>query len=224
MAVGAGLPVMGAMMNAGVEAVCGPRGEHDPQRAAVRHGVGDGSVSWGGRRVAVQRPRMRAADGSREMAVTSYQLFSSTEVLGRMAMQRMLAGLSTRQYPAGLEPVGQKVDKVARSTSKSAVSRRFLPRRAVSILTVIFEGQVLRRVLEPARHHCQDSPGSDRWFPTLLIQRPEAGNCTTPRDATSLGLRRRWRPVRSRDPDRCCQWDPDDALRTEPRTAHLRDG
>src|SRR5664280_265810 len=126
MAVGAGLQVMAAMMNADVEAVCGPRGKHDPQRAAVRHGVGDGSVSLGGRRVAVQRPRMRAADGAGEMAVDSYQLFSRTEVGGRIAMQRMLAGLSTRHYPAGLEPVGQKVDKVARSTSKSAVSRRFV--------------------------------------------------------------------------------------------------
>lgn len=126
MAVGAGLQVMAAMMNADVEAVCGPRGKHDPRRAAVRHGVGDGSATLGGRRVAVTRQRMRATDGSGELAVDSYQLFSSTEVLGRMAMQRMLAGLSTRRYPAGLEPVGQKVDKVARSTSKSAVSRRFV--------------------------------------------------------------------------------------------------
>ena len=69
---------------------------------------------------------MRAADGSGELAVDSYQLFSSTEVLGRMAMQRMLAGLSTRRYRVGLEPVGQKVAKVAGSTSKSAVSRRFV--------------------------------------------------------------------------------------------------
>jgi len=43
-----------------------------------------------------------------------------------MAMQRMLAGLSTRRYPVGLEPVGQRVEKSARSTSKSAVSRRFV--------------------------------------------------------------------------------------------------
>lgn len=126
MAVGTGLQVMAAMMNADVEAVCGPRGRHDPQRAAVRHGVGDGSVTLGGRRVAVRRPRMRAADGSRELLVDSYELFSSTEVLGRMAMQRMLAGLSTRGYRAGLEPVGQKVERAARATSKSAVSRRFV--------------------------------------------------------------------------------------------------
>jgi len=126
MAVGTGLQVMAAMMNADVEAVCGPKGKHDPDRSAVRHGAGDGSVTLGGRRVAVQRPRMRAADGSGELAVASYELFSSTEVLGRMAMQRMLAGLSARRYRTGLEPVGQKVERAARSTSKSAVSRRFV--------------------------------------------------------------------------------------------------
>ncbi len=126
MAVGTGLQVMAAMMNADVAAVCGPRGKHDPARAAVRHGREDGSVTLGGRRVAVARPRMRAADGSGELPVPSYELFSQTEVLGRMAMERMLAGLSTRRYPVGLEPVGQRVESSAHSTSKSAVSRRFV--------------------------------------------------------------------------------------------------
>ena len=126
MAVGTGLPVMAAMMSADVEAVCGPRGKHDPTRTAVRHGTEAGSVTLGGRRVPVARPRMRAVDGSGELAVASYELFSRTEVLGRLAMERMLAGLSTRRYPVGLEPVGQRVEQAARSTSKSAVSRRFV--------------------------------------------------------------------------------------------------
>jgi transposase-like protein len=43
-----------------------------------------------------------------------------------MAMERMLAGLSSRRYPVGLEPVGQRVERAAQSTSKSAVSRRFV--------------------------------------------------------------------------------------------------
>jgi transposase-like protein len=43
-----------------------------------------------------------------------------------MAMEKMLAGLSTRRYPVGLEPVGKAVEETARSTSKSAVSRRFV--------------------------------------------------------------------------------------------------
>lgn len=69
---------------------------------------------------------MRAADGSGEVPVVAYELFSQTEILGRMAMGRMLAGLSTRQYRVGLEPVGRRVEASAASTSKSAVSRRFV--------------------------------------------------------------------------------------------------
>jgi putative transposase len=126
LAVGTGLQVMAAMMEADVTAVCGPKGRHDADRSATRHGHGAGSVSLGGRRVPVRRPRMRAIDGSGELAVASYELFSQTEVLGRMAMERMLAGLSTRRYPAGLEPVGQRVEQAATSTSRSAVSRRFV--------------------------------------------------------------------------------------------------
>ena len=83
-------------------------------------------MTLGGRRVAVRRPRVRAADGSGEIAVPAYELFNSTELLGEMAMAKMLAKLSTRRYRAGLEPVGAEVDKVASSTSKSAVSRRFV--------------------------------------------------------------------------------------------------
>ncbi len=42
-----------------------------------------------------------------------------------MAME-MLGGLSTRRYPLGLEPVGNATETAARSTSKSAVSRKFV--------------------------------------------------------------------------------------------------
>jgi len=92
----------------------------------VRHGRERGSVTLGGRRVAITRPRVRAAGGSGELPIASYELFSSTEILGKMAMEKMLAGLSTRRYPVGLEPVGQQVDESCSATSKSAVSRKFV--------------------------------------------------------------------------------------------------
>jgi len=126
LAVGAGMQVLAAMMEDDVTAACGPKSRHDPARRATRHGHGAGSVTLGGRRVPVERPRMRAVDGSGELPVASYELFSSTEVLGRMALERMLAGLSTRRYPVGLEPVGARTDQAATSTSRSAVSRRFV--------------------------------------------------------------------------------------------------
>ena len=97
LAVGTGLQVLTAMMEADVTAVCGPKGRHDPARTATRHGHEAGSVSLGGRRVAVERPRMRATNGSGELPIPTYERFSGTEVLGRMAMERMLAGLSTRR-------------------------------------------------------------------------------------------------------------------------------
>ncbi len=100
LAVGAGLQVMAALMEADVSALAGPKGKHDATRTALRHG--------------------------RERGIASYELFSSTEILGKMAMEKMLAGLSTRRYPVGLEPVGQRVDESCSATSKSAVSRKFV--------------------------------------------------------------------------------------------------
>ena len=126
LAVGAGFGVMEVMMQESVTDLCGPKGMHNPDRSAVRHGSEDGTVTLGGRRVPVRRPRVRSADGTTEVAVATYDLFSSTELLGAMALQRMMAKLSTRRYSAGLEPVGSTVEAVARSTSKSAVSRRFV--------------------------------------------------------------------------------------------------
>jgi putative transposase len=69
---------------------------------------------------------VRAADGSGELPVPSYDLFSGTELLGELAMERMLAGLSTRRYRAGLEPVGTGVGAAATAASKSAESRKFV--------------------------------------------------------------------------------------------------
>lgn len=126
LAVGAGLQVMQTLMEADVTALAGPKGRHDAARTAVRHGRERGSVTLGGRRVPVTRPRVRAADGTGELPVASYELFTSTEILGKMAMEKMLAGLSTRRYPVGLEPVGQQVTDTSSATSKSAVSRRFV--------------------------------------------------------------------------------------------------
>ena len=137
LAVGAGLQVMAAIMEEDVTAQCGIKGRHDPERTATRHGHGAGSVSLGGRRVPVERPRMRATDGSGELPVASYELFSQTDVLGRMAMERMLAGLSTRRYPVGLEPVGTRAEKAATATSKSAVSRRFVAQTETALTQLL---------------------------------------------------------------------------------------
>src|SRR5688500_15590341 len=126
LAVGAGLQVMQTLMTEDVAVLCGPKGRHDANRTALRHGTEAGSVVLGGRTVPLRRPRVRGVDGTAELAVPSYGVFSSTELLDELALERMMAKLSTRRYRAGLEPVGTDVEAAARSTSKSAVSRRFI--------------------------------------------------------------------------------------------------
>jgi len=128
LAVGTGLQVLEVMLDEDVARLVGPRGRHNPDRAAVRHGSESGQVTLGGRRVRVRRPRVRTADGTRELPVPTYQAFASTELLGQLALERMLAKLSCRRYPAGLEPVGTVVASTASGTSKSAISRRFVAR------------------------------------------------------------------------------------------------
>src|SRR5689334_3104232 len=120
------MQVMSTMFDEDVCRLCGPGCSHNTDRDGYRHGTEAGSVTLGGRRIPVTRPRVRAADGSGELHLASYDLFSSTEVLGRLAMERMLAGLSSRRYERGLEPAGQAVEQAACATSKSAVSRRFV--------------------------------------------------------------------------------------------------
>jgi hypothetical protein len=48
LAVGAGLQVMEAIIDESVTALAGPKGRHDSERTAIRHGSENGSVTLGG--------------------------------------------------------------------------------------------------------------------------------------------------------------------------------
>ncbi len=196
LAVGTGLQVM---MEQQVTALCGPRGKHNPERAGYRHGRGSGSVTLGGRRLAVERPRVRAADGSSELAVPAYELFSQTELLGAMAMERMLAGLSTRRYRVGLEPVGAEVETRASATSRSAVSRKFVqatetalaellaaPLHELDLVALMVDG------VNFAEHCCVVALGigSDGRKHPLALEEGSTEHATLVRDLLS-GLRER---------------------------------
>jgi putative transposase len=126
LAVGTGFQVMHAVLDESVLSLCGPKGKHDPDRLAVRHGTENGSVVLGGRKVPIRHPRVRSADDEREIAVPAYESFTNSDLLDELTLGRMMAKLSTRRYGVGLEPVGTAVEKTSKSTSKSAVSRRFV--------------------------------------------------------------------------------------------------
>jgi putative transposase len=143
--VGVGLGVLHELMEAEVEEVVGPRGLHDPERSAVRHGHENGEVTLGGRRVPVSRPRARTADGAREVELATYRHFAARDQLTAVVLERMLVGVSTRRFARTGEPVGADVDALARSTSKSAVSREFVSKTREHLI------ELMSRPLEDLR-------------------------------------------------------------------------
>src|SRR5215211_7647613 len=150
--VAVGLDVMAELMAAEVTDLAGPKGKHNPARTAKRHGSEHGTVTLGGRRVGVRRPRVRTVgDDEHELPVTSYETFTSADLLADGMVARMLSGLSTRGYPVGLEPVGASVEQTASGTSHSAVSRRFVTATAERL------EQLLHRPL-----------GEQRWLVVFL--------------------------------------------------------
>ena len=133
LSVGVGLSVVHELMESEVTEVVGPKGKHDPDRTAKRHGHEDGSMTLGGRRVGVSRPRMRSADDERELPLGTYEHFADRDPLTRAVMDRMLAGVSTRRFAGVGEPVGDEVEEESSATSKSSVSEAFVERTQTAL-------------------------------------------------------------------------------------------
>lgn len=124
--VAIGLDVLGQMMQSEVAGLAGPKGRHDPDRTHVRHGSEAGSVTLGGRKVPMRRPRVRGAGDESEAVLETYEVAHAEDLLAEHMVGAILAGLSTRRYGAALEPVGAAIEADATGTSKSSVSRRFV--------------------------------------------------------------------------------------------------
>jgi transposase-like protein len=136
LSVATGMSVMQAMFEAEVAAVAGPKGQHDPTRTAVRHGSEKGSVTLGGRRVPVTRPRARTVNGH-EVPLQTYAQFAVDDLLQQVVLERMLAGVATRRHARIAEPVGNAVSDRARSTGRSAVSRQFVKQTETALAELL---------------------------------------------------------------------------------------
>ena len=121
LSVQTGMLVMKHMLEEDVEQICGCRYRHQEGRKASRWGETDGEVALGGRRVKIQRPRVRRANGGGEERLPTYEFFNSDEPVRQRVLEQVLAGVSGRGYQGSLE-----VEADGRSTSSSAVSRRFV--------------------------------------------------------------------------------------------------
>lgn len=133
-AVAVGLQVFEELLQTEVTEIAGAKGRHNLERTAVRHGSEPAKVPMGGRLIDVAKPRVRAVGGSGEIGLETWAALADRDLLAEHTLVSMLAGVSTRNYATVLEPAGPDIADASSSTSKSAVSRRFIKATAARLV------------------------------------------------------------------------------------------
>jgi len=86
LAITSGLQVMEAMFREDVEALCGPRYSHLIERDAFRWGRASGEVTLGGRKIQIERPRVRKKNGD-EVPIPTYEDLKSEDPLKERVLE-----------------------------------------------------------------------------------------------------------------------------------------
>jgi len=108
--IGAGLACVDEVLEAERVALCGERYAHLVDREASRAGHVASSLVLGGRRVAVNRPRVRSVEGH-ELRLSNWQEWSARDPLQQRAVEQMVLGVSTRRYARSLEPLPEAITR-----------------------------------------------------------------------------------------------------------------
>ena len=122
-----GLAEVGRMLDEEVQALAGPRhGRTEEGGGRYRHGSNPGSVRLGGQRHPVRVPRVRDADGEVKL-VTYAQLHRANGAVDEGLLQRVLLGISCRDYEAAAEAVpgaiGLSKSQVSRESKKASAEK-----------------------------------------------------------------------------------------------------
>ena len=95
----AGLELMHLVMDEEVKSLAGERHQQHEERRAHRWGKEDGYCVVDGQKVPIRRTRLRTGD-QREQRLGSYELFQRSGPLQASVWDKMMRGLSTRNYGA----------------------------------------------------------------------------------------------------------------------------
>jgi len=116
----AGLALMKLVMDEEVRCLAGERHRPQAERRAHRWGREQGYCVIDGQKVPIQRTRLRTKD-KREQRLGSYELFQRNGPLEQGVWEKMMRGLSTRNYGAVVKDFSN-----AYGIEKSAVSENFI--------------------------------------------------------------------------------------------------
>jgi transposase-like protein len=120
----AGLEFMHLVMEEEVRSLAGKRHQQHGQRRAHRWGKEDGYCVVDGQKVPIQRTRLRGPSSNgtnREQRLGSYEMFQRSGPLQAGVWDKMMRGLSTRNYGAVVKDFQD-----AYGVEKSAVSENFI--------------------------------------------------------------------------------------------------
>jgi transposase-like protein len=122
---GVGLEALKEVFEADALAIAGEKGKHLRDREHHRWGTTETELPFGGRRIRVERPRVRKKSGG-EVQLPSVRRFQEEDPIPERVVNQILLGVTTRGYGRSLEalPPGVK----GRGVSKSAASRHLVAR------------------------------------------------------------------------------------------------
>jgi hypothetical protein len=99
--------VLRAILENEVTRRVGPPHRPNPTAGCVRWGKQPGYVVFAGQKIPLERPRVRTREGQ-EVELESYGQLQQDGKLQRAVRERMVAGLSTRNYRRAVESVCQR--------------------------------------------------------------------------------------------------------------------
>lgn len=104
----AGLKIIRAVLDAEIDQRCGEHG----MQSAYRHGQQPGYIVFAGRKVPIDKPRLRQK-GDRELTLQSYTAFQQNGRLQRAVARALTHQVSTRNYAAAIDDclAGYGIDK-----------------------------------------------------------------------------------------------------------------
>jgi putative transposase len=123
----AGLRIISAILENEVTRRVGPSHQPGPESGAVRWGRQPGYVVFGGRKVGIERPRVRTRKGQ-EVELDSYTRLQHDGRRQRAVREGIIAGLTSRNYRRAVQSVVEGY-----GIEKSSVSREFVAASAAQL-------------------------------------------------------------------------------------------
>jgi len=150
----AGVLIMRTLLEEEVERLAGEKHKHNPDRQGLRWGKEESHVVFGGRKIAVERPRVRSLAG-KEIPLERFRLFQAGARMEEAVARQVIAGVSMRDYEGAVNGVvdGYGIRRSSVSRHWKAISQERLtefmerPLGDLNLIAVLIDGIEFREAL-----------------------------------------------------------------------------